>query len=447
MPKTSKVKIVIQKLIKFFTHDIWVFEFEEISNIKKKIFTFFKWAYLVATGFIKNNCLLRASALTYTTILAIVPFLAVAFSILKGFGFQNTDAIRGMLLKFSGGRTIIVNNIVEYINNTNVGTLGAIGVGLLFFTVISLLGNIEKSFNVIWGVKKGRAIGKKFTDYLSVTLIAPLLLIVAASSTATLQSNVILQKILSVSVFSYIYIFILKLLPYAMVWMVMTFLYSFLPNTNVKFTSALIGGIIAGTLWQFAQWGYMSFQIGVAKYGAIYGSFAPLPLFLIWVYISWVIVLLGAEISFAVQNLKTFQKEAAPLKIDNEKKQKLAVKLLILLSKNFESDNEPLTNEDMASQLNIPVKLVNEILYILEQYRIVIEIQKEKGQFYTLIKPPDRIYLNTIIQNLNQYKEADIKVSQDKEYRYIEELFKKMTSLIEKSSLNMTLSEILKKTK
>ncbi|MBU1076962.1 MAG: YihY family inner membrane protein [Spirochaetes bacterium] len=447
MAKKIKLKEFIHSMIRIFTHDIWAFESQDISNIRKKVFRFFKGCYLVFHGFIKNKCLLRASALTYTTILAIVPLLAVAFSILKGFGFQNTSTIRNVLLKFSGGKSAIADNIVQYINNTNVGTLGAIGVALLFFTVISLLGNIEKSFNVIWGIRKGRPFTRKITDYLSVTLIAPLLFIVAASATATLQSNVIIQKLLSISVLSYIYLFILKVLPYTMIWLVMTFLYSFLPNTNVKFTSALGGGIIGGTLWQIAQWGYISFQVGVAKYGAIYGSFAPLPLFLIWVYFSWVIVLLGAQISFAIQNLKTFQKEAGVLKVDNEKKQKLAVKILLLLSKNFEAGNEPLTNEDMANQLTIPVTLVNEVLYILEKYRIVIQVKKTGGQYFSLIKPPEKIYFPQIIKNLNQYAETDISVSLDKEYKYIESLFEKIDLMIQKSNINMNLKEILARIK
>lgn len=443
--KGKKLKEFMSNLIKIFTHDIWTLDFENASKVQKSITMFFKWCYLVGNGFVKDKCLLRSSALTYTTILAIVPFIAVAFSILKGFGFQSSTVIRGFLLKVTAGRGAVADNIIGYINNTNVGALGAIGIGLLFITVISLWGNIEKSFNVIWGIKKGRSIGRKLTDYLIVTLICPLFLVIATSATAS--ANTVIAKLLSGSVFIHVYKFLFSFVPYVMIWLVLTFLYSFIPNTNVKFKSALGGGILAGTIWQIAQWGYIHFQIGAMRANAIYGSFAQLPLFLMWVYISWIIVLLGAEITFALQNLKTYQKEAGTLKIDNEKKQKLAIKILLLLARRFETGDDLLTNEIISEKLNIPVKLVNEILFILEKHKLVIASIKENREYYSLIKSPEKIYINSIIKNLNQYKETDINIRQDKELKYIEELFIKMDNLITKSNLNLTLKQIVLKIK
>lgn len=272
----------IKTTIKFFTQDIWTAESEQVSNVKKRIVMILKGGYLVINGFIKDQCFIRASALTYTFVLSIVPLLAVAFSVLKGFGFQNNAMIQKFLYDITAGREEIADNFLNFLNNTNVGALGAIGVGFLLFSVITLLGNIEKSFNVIWGVQKSRTLGRKFTDYLSVTIISPLLFIVAISATATVQSNGFIHRLLEISVFADIYIFLLKFVPYIIVCLVLTFIYGFMPNTKVKFTSALTGGIIAGVLWQFAQWGYIKFQIGAAKYNAIYGVFAQIPLFLVW---------------------------------------------------------------------------------------------------------------------------------------------------------------------
>ena len=178
-----------------FKTDLNTMEFEGLSKIRKKVVVLIKWFKLVIQGFLGNQCMLRASALTYVTVLSIVPFLAVTFSILKGFGFQKTDFIRDMLFKVTGNATM-TDQIVDSIGNANVGALGAIGVGALLFTVLSLLGNIEKSFNVIWGIKKGRSIGRKFTDYLSVTLVAPLFMVVAMSTTAGLERQVFIQKLM-----------------------------------------------------------------------------------------------------------------------------------------------------------------------------------------------------------------------------------------------------------
>ncbi len=430
-----------KRILRFFTDELWELEFSEINKLKKLLVYFLKGAYLVFYGFVKDQCLLRSSALTYTTTLSIVPLLAVAFSISKGFGFQNTEYIRGFLLKISAGKTQVVNKIIEYINNTNVTALGAIGIGTLLFTVISLLSNIEKSFNTIWGIKRARSFGRKFTDYLSVAVIYPFLTVIAISSTASLQSTMIMKKILSISVLSNIYLSVLKLTPYIMVWLALTFIYYFMPNTKVKFSSALVGGVVGGTLWQLVQWVYINFQIGVAKYNAIYGSFSQIPLFLIWLYISWIIVLLGAEISFAVQNIKTYQKEAESINISISDKEKFALRIIMLIAKSFDTGENLLTNEMISEKLNIPVKLVNEILSILEKSRLVIEIRKEGNTYYIPGKPLEKISVYDIITNLRNYGEMKLKTGSDKEYAFINELSEK----IEKSTANLVKSLTLKK--
>ncbi len=427
-----------------FKTDLNTMEFEGLSKIRKKVVVLIKWFKLVIQGFLGNQCMLRASALTYVTVLSIVPFLAVTFSILKGFGFQKTDFIRDMLFKVTGNATM-TDQIVDSIGNANVGALGAIGVGALLFTVLSLLGNIEKSFNVIWGIKKGRSIGRKFTDYLSVTLVAPLFMVVAMSTTAGLESQVFIQKLMSFSVFAYVYLAVLKIIPYFMVGLLFTFLYYFLPNATIKFKSAFWGGLIAGIIWQIAQWGFLRFGVATAKSTALYRNFAPLFIFFLWIFISWVIVLLGAEISFAIQNFKTFQKEAGASNISNKERKKLAVKMLVLLTKNFESDAEPLTNEEISGGLNIPVRVVNDILFILGEYKIVIQIEKEGGAYFSLIRPPEKLHIADIVRCLNDYKVGSIRMPADKEFKYIEELLNKMEKVAEKSDMNLSLKQVLSK--
>ncbi|MBN1899086.1 MAG: YihY family inner membrane protein [Spirochaetes bacterium] len=430
-----------QKILKFFSHDLWDLEFANLSKIRKTIMYFLKGGYLVFLGFIKDQCLLRASALTYTTTLSIVPLLAVAFSVSKGFGFQNTVYLKTFLTKIAAGRTQIVDQIISYINNTNVTALGAIGVATLLFTVISLLGNIEKALNRIWGIQRSRSIGRKFTDYLSVIIVYPLLTVIAISSTAGLQSNTIVQKILSVSVISHLYLFLLRLTPYIMVWLALTFVYYFMPNTRVKFTSALTGGIIGGTLWQVAQFFYIHFQVGVAKYNAIYGSFSQIPLFLIWLYISWVVVLLGAEISFAAQNLGTYQKEASSVNISMSDKERFALRIMLLISKSFYNSETFLNNESISTGLNLPVKLVNEILGILEKSGLVVAVKKEGGIYFTPGKPLEKINVYDVIKTLRDHGETQLKMSGDREYTFINELVGK----IEKSTQTVVRGLSLKK--
>lgn len=441
--KSAKIQNIVNKVLKFIREDIWIFDQKGMTRFRRRLILVSKWLYLTVSGFVNDKCMLRASALTYTTLLSIVPFLAVAFSISKGFGFQNTDYIRNILMKVAGGRAMVVDNIVSYINNTNVGTLGAIGIATLLFSVISLLGNIEKSFNTIWGVKKNRSIGRKFVDYLSVTMVFPLLLIVAISSTATLQSNTIVQKILSVSVFSYLYLVLLKFLPYIMVWMALMFIYIFIPNTKVKVLSGVVGGVVAGTIWQVAQWGYLGFQVGVTKYNAIYGSFAQLPLFLIWLYLSWVIVLLGAEMCFAFQNLKTFQKTGEGIRVSHEVKQKLAVRILMHLAGNFEAGGEPVSGEHIAEKLNVPIKLVTDLLHILEEGKLVIHATRPDGEYYGLMKPAEKMRLIDILGTVDRYREEEIVLPADRESLAVNRSLEVFEAHMMRDKANRSLKELL----
>ncbi len=439
----KKQKSFVNEVINFFTHKLWEIDTSELTKIRKNIFLFFRWIYLIGYGFMKDKCLLRASALTYTTTLSIVPFLAVAFSIAKGFGFQNTDYIRSMLMQLSAGRESVVNTIIEYVNRTDVTTLGTIGVATLLVTVISLLSTIEKSFNVIWGIKRTRSFGRKFTDYLSTTLIFPLLMIVATSATTSLKSNAVVQKILAIL---FVGKFIIFLTPFITIGFALTFVYSFMPNTKVKFTAALGGGFIGGALWNLVQWIYITFQIGASRYNKIYGSFAQLPLFLFWLYISWAIILLGAEIAFAFQNLKTFQKEALFDKISFKNKEKIALRLMMVLADNFNRGLAAVSNEKIAEVLNAPVRIVNDILNILEKDSLVLKIVRDKDEFYSVAKPLDKININDVVKALKNYKEVEFKLSSRKDFKPLDDIIAKIEKdvLIRTKGYNMKkiLSEV-----
>lgn len=363
-----------------------------------------RWTGSLFTGIKNDQCLLRASALTYVTALSIVPFLAVAFSISKGFGFQNTAYIREFLLRITAGREVVVENIIGYINRTNVGTLGAVGVIGLFLTVISLLGSIEKSFNTVWGVNQSRAMGRKFADYLSITLICPLLIIVSISSTASMQSSTMVQTILSYSVFSYAYLVFLKVLPFLMIWAALFFIYKLVPNTRVHFLSALGGGFVGGLLWTVTERVFINYQVGLAKYNAIYGSFAQLPLFLLWLYISWVIVLFGAEVSYAIQNWETATREVAIDEYDFAFKQKLAIVVLVLLTRRFMDSSGPVSSNRMAEKVAVPTKLVNHVCHILSRLKFIVHSCQDDQEGYVLSSPPESFTLMDVIKRFSEYR-------------------------------------------
>jgi len=394
----------VARLIKLLTRDIWVEDFSDKSLQGRRVVTVTRWLYLVGYEFLRDRCLLRAAALAFTTILSIAPFLAVAFTITKAVGLQNTDFVRDMLLKLTAGRADMVNMILGYVQSTNVKKLGYVGLVVLLFTALSLLSTIEKAFNDIWGVAKGRTPWRKFTDFFSVTLICPLLLIVGFSITVSLQNETVVQKILSVTAFNYLYLVLLKALPYVMMWLALTFLYIFMPNTKVSLLCALTGGVVGGTLWQGAQWAYVNWQIGVTKYNAIYGGFAQFPLFLFWLYISWIIVLLGAEISFSLQNMKTFESEVRAGHVNFEGRIKTAILYLLLLTDALKQGDLPPTNEKAARFIGVPVKALNDVAEVLAAQRICNRLDDEAGPTYGLARDPAMVRISDIYRALGRGK-------------------------------------------
>ncbi|MGE4298387.1 MAG: YihY/virulence factor BrkB family protein [Desulfovibrionaceae bacterium] len=424
--------------------NIWQLDETRLSPGKRRLASGGRWALLVVEGVARDALLLRASALTFTTILSIVPFLAVAFSVLKGIGFQNKDFIRDLLMQASAGREQVVDHIITYINQTNVKTLGGLGMGLLLFTVISLLSNIEASFNRIWGVERGRSLGRKTTDYFSVSLIFPVLIVTAISFTATLQSNTVVQKLLTYSVVSEIYLFIFRMVPYISVWLALTFLFMFIPNTRVRFLPALGGGVLAGTAWQLAQWAYITFQIGAAKYNAIYGSFAQFPLFLVWVYMSWVIILLGAEMSFAFQNLRTREIQAKYRHVSTEQSQRFGLAVLLELAATMHRSGPPPALEDLADTLGLPLILVRDLLLVLEQEDLAAKLDSEDGrERYGCIKSPDAIRVLTVMHCFSRHNASDIDTAPNQSATPAMRAVDRMLAALETHEANATLAALM----
>ena len=404
------------------------------------------WLQRLFQGVRNDQCLLRASALTYATALSIVPLLAVAFSISKGFGFQNTVYIRQFLLQLTAGREEVVDRIVNYINNTEVATLGAVGVAGLLFAVLSLLGSIEKSFNSIWGVEQQRNLGRRFADYLSITLVCPLLIIVSISATASMQSTAVVQTILSYSVFSYAYLAFLKVLPFLLVWAALTFIYKLFPNTRVSFFSALGGAFVAGLFWTTAERLFIGLQVGVAKYNAIYGSFAQVPLFLLWLYISWVIVLLGAEVAYGLQNREV----AAPgLGLDEyefEFKEKLAVVIMAMLTKSFVDGKGPVSASDISEATNMPSKLVNNVCHTLSRVGLAVVSHQEDKDGFMLARKPSSFTVADVIRKFASYRKKDPGVVLGGQYAFVHTTFDNLFKAARGSEADLTLEELAEQT-
>ena len=389
--------------IRSFREELLETDLAEIAAPKRELYRHVRIFYRAVAGFIDNRCPLLASALTYTTLLSVVPLLALMFAILKGFGVQNR--LEPILIEnLSAGSEEIVSQVIGYIDKTNVKALGAVGLASLLVTAISVIGNIEVSLNRIWGVQRTRSPGRKFADYLSVMLTCPILAVAALGLTSSLQSVTMVRQMLALPGMSYLVIVAAMLTPYILMWIALTFIYDYLPNTRVRLASALYGGIIAGTLWQVAQWGYVHFQIGVARYNAIYGAFAQLPIFLVWLYMGWNIVLFGAVISFAHQNIKAYGKDPNADDARYSAREELGLKLLWLIGKRFDAGEPPYGAEALSRELGVSVRLVAEILeHHCRAGFLISAVGGERESIYTLARPPEKIRLDEVIEAMRHY--------------------------------------------
>jgi membrane protein len=338
-------------------------KFTSISFGEKPIFpaAVASLARQVVKGFLADQCFLRASALTFATILSLVPFLAFAFAILKGLGVQN--ALEPIILNhLTAGSHEIVDRIVTYINQTNMTSVGAIGLATLVGTVISLLGTIEEAFNMVWGVGETRTLARKFSDYLSVVVSAPLLVLAATSINTTLQSQTAVTWIIANTYLGPLILGLFRVLPYVSIWAALVFVYIFIPNTRVSFRSAVVGGIFAGTIWQLAQWAHLTFQLGVAKYNAIYGTLAVLPVFMLWIYISWLVVLLGVEVVHAHQNRGVLEGDAHRSPLSAAARDKLALVLTLSICQRFCAGERAPTVDELSLEFVVPRLYVEGLL-------------------------------------------------------------------------------------
>lgn len=397
----------MQKSNSFFSsfntegESIWGLRDEDLPPVKRFVLRLKKICFIAWRDPFNQQILNHASALSYKFILSLIPMLAMIFSIAKGFGIQ--DKIEPLLLEKTLGGEIasdLIPKIIQYVNNTNVAALGSIGLVFILYTAISMLSQIESSFNQIWTVTQPRTLVRKISDYLAILTISPLLLAVTIGLPTTLQSHIITQKLLEIGLLAGAMKLFLFSLPWLTSILSITLLYIVIPNTRVHFLSALIAGIFSGCCWQFSQIFFIKFQVGVAKYNAIYGTFASVPIFMIWLYVSWVIVLFGGVVNYACQNHKKFHPMKFKEQVPFASLEKIALAALIAIFKNFDKEQGGLTCEEISDRLGINRSLVKKAVSRLLEIGAILSVDKEKNECYVPAKPSDKVKLTDYFQDI-----------------------------------------------
>jgi membrane protein len=394
------LKPTLPKAYRFLAEEVWNLDESVLKKHEAYLVKAWKLGYLTLRQFMNFQLALRAMSLVFTTLLSIVPLLAVSFSVLAAFGVHNQIApMLNQFLKPLGPQgAVITQNIVQYIGRMKVGVLGAIGLSLLFYTVIGVIYKIEEALNFIWRVRKPRSLSRRFSEYLSILLVGPILMFSAIGLTATLKSNTLVRGIASIGPFGIVYVFFGRLIPYVMTCAVFTFIYLLMPNTKVRFSSALAGGIFAGIAWEVTGWAFATFVVSSGNYSAIYAGLAIVVLFMMWLYWSWLIFLVGGSFSFFYQYPRYASLKEAPEALSGNLKEKLFIMIMYLVGYNFYSGKPPWTLATLAGRLKLPPDIVQDTIATLEEQKLIYETGEE-GAGYLPGRDIEKITVKEIISH------------------------------------------------
>ena len=419
MIKFSNIPQLIASFWKFLTEDLWrVSAADIISAKRRRSYNFLKVITLSLRRFQEDNLQNRASALTYSSLLSIVPLLAVLFSIAKGFGFNNI--IESQLFDYFLGQkealVTIFAFIDSYMEQAKGGVFVGIGIILLLYTVLNLISSIESAFNKVWQVNKGRSYYRQITDYFSFFLLFPVFLI--CSSGISIFMSTIFETLKEYEELTPVFQSIMNFAPWMLTIFAFTFLYIFVPNTKVHFRHAFYAGIVAGTGFQIFQYLYINGQIWVSKYNAIYGSFAVLPLLLLWLQLSWVICLLGAEIAYASQNIHSYEYEADCKNISRRYNDFLTLLILTLIVKRFMNGEKGFTPEEISVSYKIPIRQTHIVLFYLCELHLINEIKDEnEASYYQPALDINQITIGFLLSKIDTHGSENFQVDKEIEFQ------------------------------
>ena len=418
--KFSRLKERISDLVDFLAHDIWRLDSQDVSGKRNVLYNGLKAIIMTIRNSMDLKLNARAASLTYRTLLSLVPGLAVLFAVARGFGLQNI--IKSQLFSYFPGQQEVLLQVTEFIDNSlkhaQGGVFAGVGVILLLYTIFILLSDIENNFNTIWQLSKGRSIQRRVSDYFALIFIMPVFIVLNSTLTLMISSSTVYFD-----AFSYILnplvTQLLNILPYIIIILVLTMLYKFMPNTKVKFVYALIAGFVAGTALQIFQIVYISGMLWITKYNAIYGSFAALPLLLLWLQLSWNIVLMGVELSFSLQNIRKFYFEKETENISRRYNDFFTILITSLIAKRFASEQLPLTVNEISEKNSIPLRLTNQIIDLLQDLQVISPSPSEEDDEIMAFQPAFDINLLSVkmlMSKIDSYGSENFRIDKDVEY-------------------------------
>ena len=444
----SKATESISKATHYVQTDIWRVRLQDLKGREHLLVRYLRVLLLALKGFREDNIPLRASALTFFSLLSVVPLMAMAFGVAKGFGLEALLE-KELTDQFAGQEEILVQILSfskSMLENTKGGLIAGFGMVFLLYTVMKLLNNIEVAFNGIWGITQHRPYIRRFTDYLAILIIAPLLSIISSSLTIFIATYIsdLTQEVELLGFLRPLVFFLIKLTPFIAIWLLFTLVYIIMPNTKVNFKSALVGGILAGTTYVLIQYVYINFQVGVSRQNAIYGSFAALPLFLIWMQLSWLITLIGAKISFAYQNVEMFEFEKDSIEMSQAFKRRITLIVAHLLVKNFTEGKKSMTVSDLSHELQIPFRMIYRVTRELVDCNIISEtaIEGSKDPGFQPAQDTNHLSVQFVLQTLEDKGFNSIELDHIKDSDKINATLDSFKSILSETSANKLLKDL-----
>jgi membrane protein len=380
------VDVIYDQLMKWkaaLLQILWPEEIESFPGWKVLISRTLQVTFSVTRDFLDGQLTLRAMSLVYTTLLSMVPLLALTFSVLKGFGVHNQlePALLSTLSALGDKGEEITRQIVSFVENIKVGVLGSLGLGMLIYTVVSLLYKIEKSFNYTWHIARPRAMGQRFSEYLSVVLVGPLLIFSALGMTASLMSSTVVQTLSNIPVLGLVVASIGSLIPFALVIIAFTFVYIFMPNTKVRIGPALIGGTVAGITWEASGWMFGNFVVNSANYTAVYSGFAILIIFMIWLFVSWLILLLGSSIAFYCQHPEHLGTRRGQPELSAQMTEKLSLLVMFFIGRHYYHNESSWNLEELSHWLGVPLNVADAVLNRLHDHQLILHTSEASSPY------------------------------------------------------------------
>lgn len=431
-----------REILTYFTDTIFRRDLSEWRNPVVRWFVQqYRLLFYTARGLLEHGTIVRSAALTFYTLMSLVPIIAVVFAVVKGFGLADRlmENLYGIFPRNPEIVDYVMNFAEKALARTQGGLVAAVALVMLFWAVIRVFGSIESAFNNIWEVKVERSITRQYTDYIAVVMIVPILWIVANTIGNYMENLLGFDD-------RWIFAALSRFVSIVVIWVMFTFLYMVIPNAKVRFGSALMAGVVAGTLFLFFQWGYVYVQRWMTSYNAIYGSFAAVPLLLIWMQTSWEILLFGGELSFAYQNIVRFGEERESLLISYDQRRKVLLAVMLNVVRHFREEGGAISADLIRERLELPTRIVNDILYQLVQAGQLIAVRSGDGEREVAYTPAHDIASMTvygILESVEQAGQTCFNLSATPELARIDRELESLKETARASHDNVKLTDLL----